>query len=729
MATLHIFGIRHHGPGSARRLVQALTALAPDLLLVEGPPEGDALLSLLDDPDLVPPVALLVYPAKATEAAAFYPFADFSPEWQALHYARRQGIPARFIDLSPAWAWPRQAASSSELDPLGEIARQAGYADGETWWEEVIERPAGDTPVFEALRQLIGAVRAQPHFAAHEDPHTLRREAWMRQQIRAAQAEGFARIAVVCGAFHAPALDPSLPLKADQAQLRGLKRTPSRATWVPWTYRRLARRSGYGAGIDAPQWYEWCFSHAREALATRWLTEAARLLRAEDLDAAPAQVLDAVRLTHALAHLRGQAAPRLDELSDAVETVFCQGDLAPLHLIEEQLIVGRRMGRVPATVPDLPLQQDVKAQQRSLRLAPHAAVEEVELDLRKDFHRRKSHFLHRLALLGIGWGEPVRGRNTLGTFRETWRLRWEPECDLRVIEAAIWGQTVAEAAVACAQVGLSEAHRLPELTSWLARILPAALPELVPPLAQQLRAAAALDAEVDHLMQALSPLVQAWRYGDVRATHGEWLLTVLDSLVPRVWVGLPPAARHISSARAASLFPLVLETHHHLRLLISEGAAPGWQAAWHNCLNQLARDPDTHPRLGGLAARLLVDAKAWDTPQAADLMQQILSPGTPAEEAATWIEGFLHGSGLLLLHHPALWSLVDDWISHLPEATFRQALPLLRRTFAHFAPAERQQMGTLAQGGETAAPRAEAGPQAKPPDEALAIWRYLLGEA
>ncbi|WP_170159778.1 DUF5682 family protein, partial [Calidithermus terrae] len=44
---VHIFGIRHHGPGSARSLKAALEALRPDCILVEGPPEADPLLPLL----------------------------------------------------------------------------------------------------------------------------------------------------------------------------------------------------------------------------------------------------------------------------------------------------------------------------------------------------------------------------------------------------------------------------------------------------------------------------------------------------------------------------------------------------------------------------------------------------------------------------------------------------------------------------------------------------------
>src|SRR5256885_11878148 len=79
---LHFFGIRHHGPGCARSLLQALEQLQPDCLLVEGPPEGESLLPMLQHADLQPPVAMLVYVQDSPAHAAFYPYAEFSPEWQ-----------------------------------------------------------------------------------------------------------------------------------------------------------------------------------------------------------------------------------------------------------------------------------------------------------------------------------------------------------------------------------------------------------------------------------------------------------------------------------------------------------------------------------------------------------------------------------------------------------------------------------------------------------------------
>jgi len=57
----HYFGIRHHGPGCARSLVRALEDLSPDCVLIEGPPEAEAVLAVAIHAEVEPPVALLLY--------------------------------------------------------------------------------------------------------------------------------------------------------------------------------------------------------------------------------------------------------------------------------------------------------------------------------------------------------------------------------------------------------------------------------------------------------------------------------------------------------------------------------------------------------------------------------------------------------------------------------------------------------------------------------------------
>ena len=93
--SVDVLGIRHHGPGSARSVLQALDELTPDLVIIEGPPELDTLLPLAAEPDLVPPVAGLVYVTDEPHRAAFYPFAAFSPEWVAMRWAIGHDVPVR----------------------------------------------------------------------------------------------------------------------------------------------------------------------------------------------------------------------------------------------------------------------------------------------------------------------------------------------------------------------------------------------------------------------------------------------------------------------------------------------------------------------------------------------------------------------------------------------------------------------------------------------------------
>ena len=94
---LHVLGVRHHGPGCARSVREALDALDPDVVLVEGPPDADAAIPWLADDDLVPPVALVVWAVDEPGRAVFYPFADWSPELQALRWAVERGRPAHRI--------------------------------------------------------------------------------------------------------------------------------------------------------------------------------------------------------------------------------------------------------------------------------------------------------------------------------------------------------------------------------------------------------------------------------------------------------------------------------------------------------------------------------------------------------------------------------------------------------------------------------------------------------
>ncbi len=732
--TVHIFGIRHHGPGSARSVRSALERLQPDVILVEGPPEAEAVLPLLAHEQMQPPVALLLYMPDKPEQAVYYPFAVFSPEWQAIKYGLEQGVPVRFMDLPQTYqlgqAEPEPSAEAAappvRQDPLGALAEAAGYSDGERWWEHLVEQRRDSEDLFAGILEAMAAVRADA--PDPKDVREERREAWMRQTIRAAQKEGKERIAVVCGAWHGPALASMPPAKADAETLAGLPKAKVSATWVPWTYGRLSYSGGYGAGIESPGWYHHLWEHPDD-VSVHWMSRVAHLLREQDLDASPASVIEGVRLADTLAALRGRPLPGLPEMNEATQSVFCFGSDLPMRLIWEKLIVSDTLGAVPDETPTVPLQQDLTREQKRLRLPPEAAQRDLDLDLRKPADLDKSGLLHRLSLLGIPWGSAQRGGGGKGTFHELWRLQWQPEFAVKVIEAGFWGNTVRDASASSARSQADKAPDLPALTSLLDRVLLADLPDAVHHVMARLEAEAALASDVGHLMGALPPLAQVLRYGNVRQTDTGTVGHIVDGLVTRIAIGLPGACASLNDEAAAAMDGHIVAVHAAIGLLQDDTQ----RALWHETLTKMAdrtAPHGLHGLIAGRCVRLLLDAGALAADDAARRMGLALSTAADPPQAAAWVEGFLKGSGTLLLHDKTLWSVLDGWVSGLAGDSFSALLPLLRRTFATFAAPERRQMGERVKQGQaiqaTAAEALDLFDQARA-DAVLPLVARLLG--
>jgi hypothetical protein len=701
-----LYGIRHHGPGSARSVREALTELGPDVVLIEGPAEADELVPLVGDPEMQPPVALLGYAPGEPKKAAFWPFAVFSPEWQAIRYALGAGVPVRFCDLPAACqlAMSDRGRDKPRTDPVSELAEAAGYDDPERWWEDVVEHVPG-TGVFDALAEAIAFLRAEDE---EPDPRDAVREAHMRKVLRRTVKDGYQRIAVVCGAWHVPALLPcaaaaaGLPYAAaaagqdlpsaaaDDRLLRGLPKVKAALTWVPWTYGRLSYASGYGAGIRSPGWYDHLFSSDRQPIEG-WLAKAAAVLRADGVPASSAHVIESVRLAEALAALRGRPLAGLEEVTEAARAVLCEGSDLLVGLIQRRLVVGERLGAVPAATPQMPLQRDLQDQQRRLRLRPQAEPREVDLDLRKPNDLARSHLLHRLTLLGVRWGMPQQGRTrNIGTFRESWQLTWRPELDLALIEASMWGSTVAAAAAQRARSVAAEATVLEDLTGLVERCLLADLADALTEALAAVRDRAALEGDVTHLMAALPALVRAARYGDVRGTDAGRLGQVAVEMITRICAGLPAAVTSLDETAERTVRDHLDAVHSAVGLLADAES----RARWLDTLARLIlRCP---PLISGRVTRLLLDAERLTADDVAIRMSRELSAAAPVAAAARWAEGFLAGSGLLLLHDDKLLSLADGWLAGLSADVFAAVLPALRRTFGEFAPPERQAIGDKA---------------------------------
>ncbi len=726
--SLHLLGIRHHGPGSARSVLGALDDLAPDIVLVELPADVEPALRWIGHADLVPPVALLGWVVAEPARAAFAPLASFSPEWQAIAWANAHDTPVRAIDLPLAITLrappdaPALLADAAPPDPIRELAEAAGDSDPERWWEDVIEHRGDGAPAFDAVAAAMAAARHGYVAAARE----LQREAHMRRAIRAARRDGHRTIVVVCGAWHVPALDLDSDVTAstvpnastDAATLRGIPKSKVGIAWVPWTHRRLTAHSGYGAGVDSPGWYRHVFDHPGEDGVVRFFVDAARLVRDRGGAASPDELIAGTRLATSLAAMRGRPRIGLAEVLDAADAVT-----GGLDLVRRELVVGDAIGEVPDAAPQVPLARDVAKLAKSARLPVSAEARTVEVDLRAPTGRRKSHLLHRLVALGVGWGVAVEGRGSSGTFRETWEVRWDPDLSIRLIERAGYGTTLEAAATARLIERSAAAAGIAELVGVVEQALFAELPLAVEPAVQRLAHLAATDPDVGQLLDALPSLASALRYGDVRGTDAESLRHVVDGIVVRILAGLPAAARQLDDEAAATTAERLSAFQGALAVLDHPARRTGLPPV----LVALTTGAG-HGLVHGRATRLLHDAGVWSVDVVQRRLSQALSGGTPPAKGAAFVEGFLAGSGSVLVHDAELLAVLDGWVSSLTSDAFDAVIVLMRRTFGAFEAAERRQLMAVLMGlgverivgfGDDVDPRRA--------DAAMVTVRHMLG--
>jgi hypothetical protein len=726
-----VFGIRHLSAGGAWHLRRFLDAVKPDVVFIEGPSDANPLINDIADSRVKPPIALLCYTSITPIQSLLYPFARYSPEYQAVLWAKKHKKRAFFMDLSSGvkihFSRLEEEVAVKENQTLAEngrgqysekkqfydyagklykkTAELSGEPDYDSYWERNFEHNLETGAYTRAVAAEYSILREMTEPLEKEsDPLAssinVLREAFMKRRIMEVIAEGVPpeKIVAVMGAYHVSGVMRNTAMT--DAEFAGLPADKTDITLMPYTYYRLSTFSGYGAGNYAPGYFEMMFDAMSagelNALPSRYITEVSRVYRDKQGYSSTASAIEAARLAQALQYLHGGIMPTLRDLHDAAIATIGAGQDVGIAEAFAKVDVGTATGFLPAGLKKTPIQDDFYRQLKELRLdGSHGSVnyktpewKTLELDLRENRGAKtreaafrdlnRSVFLNRLVFLNIGFAELVRGGHTLTTF-ETWNLRWNEEIEIQIVESLISGNTIEAAASYKVKEKLEESENIATIAELIRVICVCGLSGSFLNGLKKLQDAGSVTEDFTGAALAASAMNDLAQYGNVRKFDTEPILPILKQLFFKASLLLYNAAScDDKTARE------VAEGMNALRRINAERKGGVNEEAWQAQLEILAKARDRNPLLCGYACSILLERGEMDESELIVEISRYLSAGNTPESGASWFEGLASRNHQLLLLKNELWNQLDVYINTLDAEEFKRALVCLRRAFDGF---------------------------------------------
>ncbi len=749
MTAPYVFGIRHLSPAGAWYVREYLDSVQPEMVLIEGPSDFTELLGELGGGKVKPPIAVMAYTQELPIRTILYPFSIYSPEYQAILWARENQRQCRFCDLpsdvflglskmremrkagkdglekeKPGTGSLEEerpgtdglAEEESVYDRLDQVSEDG---DQETFWERTMEHAAdfdgyqqGAARFGRSLRELTlskwtlaGTEKSKERQL--EDAENLIREAYMRGEIKKAVEEGIPpeKIVVVTGAFHVAGILGEWgkeEKKAGETEWKKLPRLETKKTLMPYSYYRLSERSGYGAGNRAPAYYEllwkgFCLGQPEYA-ASRYLTSLASFQRGHGDMASSAQVIEALRLARSLAQLRGYQIPALKDLRDAAVTCMGHGNFSEIVLAAADTEIGTTIGSLPQGVSQTSIQTDFYRKLGELRLEKYKSLtaEALSLDLREKLtvqsrkssflDLERSFFLHQLRILKIRFASLEGNRQENATWAENWVLQWTPEAEIQIVEAVLKGDTVEQAAGFELKNRIDENPGLSGIAAVVEDACYCGIPRALSMAVSALQQSAVDAASIIELADTAMSLSVVIRYGDIRKLDRTPLLPILSQLFLRSCLIL--AEECICDDQAAGSVGRAMNRINDVVLnheFLDEGR-------WLRVLSEIGERDDLNTRLSGLAAAILLERGQMDSEKLGREVERRLSRGIPAELGAGWFEGLSMKNHYALIARMTLWEKLSGYLDTLSEEEFKRALVFLRRAFADFSAEEKDRI-------------------------------------
>lgn len=488
------FPVRHHSPGCSFHLKKVMESYKPDCILVEGPQTANKLIGVLADGGTVPPVAFYYFykdTAKyisedGDDYKCYYPFLRCSPEYNALCFARKNGIDCSFIDLPYGdilinTAKEKGLRKKKEISSYGDehyfsesrffqaVCEKTGVRSFEEFWEKYFEIDALAVSTQEYIRRMYAycyITRKNTPYEEMLEDGCLVRESFMAENIRKACGE-HSRILVVTGGFHSYGLYQLMDgkIRPQKFRLHRFSEKVQDVYAMNYSFEAADALGGYSSGMQNPGFYDRIWNAVNdgtdiadvyETVTLDTLLKCAKSCIKGKLLITMSDISSAVSMYQGLARLRDKRSPGLYELYDGVESCFIKGDNNPASDLPLRLLckaaTGNEIGRLCDDAEKIPIVQNFEETAKRFKLKIDTIMEQkIELELfAKPAHRQISSLFYQMSFLDCGFAKRLKGADLLNgsdrsRIREQWAYKRTAGVDAALIDASAYGGTIEEA--------------------------------------------------------------------------------------------------------------------------------------------------------------------------------------------------------------------------------------------------------------------------------------------
>ena len=694
------FGIRHFSPAGAYFVRKFLNENRPDVVLIEGPADFDFLIDDIVSKNLLPPFAIMAYTKEVPIETVLYPFAVYSPEYQAILWARENNKECHFFDLESNIMLGLESKNEDEIisdapDKIHDKEKTSDF-DMESFWERVLEQ-SEDMNAYKSGSALFG------ESLRNEDEVSLRdiiRESFMKRKIKEIIDSGIdsEKIVAITGAFHTSAIQ-SLDGAMTDKEYDSLKKKDSNITLMPYSYYRLSKRTGYGAGNTAPAYYELLWQgfikNDKTYHERKYLSLLAKYMRDHGGIVSSAQVIEATMLSRSIANLRGGSIPTLVDLKDAGITCMGGGSFGEMAMGFAQSDIGTKIGVVPQESMKTSIQSDFLSRLKALKLEKYKELvaTPLQLDLRENLRVKskesafldlnRSFFLYRLVTLGIDFAKIERNRQDNATWAENWILQWTPEAEIQIVESVLKGDTIDEAVAFVLGERLDNAISISEIADIIEVAFNCGIPKIVEGAGRKLDEMASGAVSIHEIAVTTSKLSDMILFGDIRKLDRKQLEPIVKRLCIRAALIL--AGESACDDMAAVILVEDIQSIHNVFVLHDFLD----KDLWFDKLIEVSNRDDLNTKISGLATAILLDTGKTDENTLRIEVARRLSAGMPAELGANWFAGLSIRNHYALIGRLTLWESLSEYMDSLDEEEFRRSLVFLRRAFVDYSSKEK----------------------------------------